>query len=545
MTPTHVPPARKESGRLRMVGAIRLSRHTDATTSPEVQAEFITQAGQRVGGEFVGWARDLDVSALKTTPWEREELSHWLERPDEWDVMIWQRMDRAVRSMADMADLGRYAKQHGKRLIFASGPGGDRLELDFSSPMSELIMLILAFAAQLEGQTIMERNQGAAAHLQSLGRWPGGVVPYGYKPGRRVFSDGNEGWWLFAHEDEEPTRSTADIRRRMAALAIAGRSYSEILRWLEEMGAITPKNHRALLANPPRALDPESTWQLTVVRDMLLSPTMRGHLVKKDGTVVRTADGSPVLQGEPLIDDNSWHALQEALKVLATGNKGPRRKDAHPLLGVLECGICERNLYINWYMERVGRGAEGRKTGTKKEVFRCNGKHHTDGVPAVSIGAKPVLDFVEEQFLAHMGPFRRTQIIRRPAVDHSGEIADLQADIEELSRRLASLRGAAADAVMSQLQARSDRMAELEAVPVQPAREEVVELDTTWADDWHATGGWGPARRQMLLSVGMRVRVWPPERWRPPAEERCTVEFGTHVDPKEDEMEDILYQESL
>lgn len=142
-----------------MVGAIRLSKHTDASTSPEVQEEMIVKTGERVGGTFVGWAKDTDVSALKTTPWEREELGVWLNDPGSWDVMIWQRMDRAVRSMADMADLGRYAKQRKKRLIFASGPGGDMLELDFASPMSELIMLILAFAAQLEGQTIMERNQ--------------------------------------------------------------------------------------------------------------------------------------------------------------------------------------------------------------------------------------------------------------------------------------------------------------------------------------------------------------------------------------------------
>ncbi|CAM5724201.1 Recombinase domain-containing protein OS=Streptomyces microflavus OX=1919 GN=Smic_81450 PE=4 SV=1 [Streptomyces microflavus] len=91
---------------LRIVGAVRISRYTDASTSPEVQEETVTATGARVGGEFVGWARDLDISALKTTPWEREELRHWLDRPDEWDVMIWQRMDRAVRSMADMADLG-------------------------------------------------------------------------------------------------------------------------------------------------------------------------------------------------------------------------------------------------------------------------------------------------------------------------------------------------------------------------------------------------------------------------------------------------------
>jgi DNA invertase Pin-like site-specific DNA recombinase len=499
-----------------------------------------------MGGEFIGWARDLDVSALKTTPWEREELSYWLDRPDEWDVMIWQRMDRAVRSMADMADLGRYAKKHGKRLVFASGPGGDKLELDFSSPMSELIMLILAFAAQLEGQTIMERNQGAAAHLQSMGRWPGGVVPYGYAPGRLMFPDGNEGWWLFEHVDkDEPAKSTADIRRGMVARAIAGKNYSDIMRWLEAMEAITPKNHRAALATPPRDADPESTWQLTVVRDMLLSPVMRGHLVKKDGTVVRNDEGAPVLQGEPLIDDDTWHQLQEALKRLTLDPRAPRRNDGHPLLGVLVCGVCGQNMYISWYTERKGgRGAKAKPTGVKKEIFRCIGKEHAKGVPALSIYAGPVLEYAETQFLAHMGPFRRTQVIRVAGVDNRAEIADLTADVAELSARLAQLRGPAADGVMTQLQARSDRLEQLQAEPVKPAREQIVELDTTWADDWNATRD-PLARRQMLHEAGARITVHPPERWRAPAEERLTFDIGTHVDPEQDALDDVVHQESL
>ncbi|MGW1549037.1 recombinase family protein [Streptomyces sp. NPDC002346] len=546
MTPSAPRREASTTSGLRIVGALRISRYTDASTSPEVQEEQVTFAGSRIGGTFVGWARDLDVSALKTTPWEREELSYWLDRPDEWDVMVWQRMDRAVRSMADMADLGRYAKKHGKRLVFASGPGGDKLELDFSSPMSELIMLILAFAAQLEGQTIMERNQGAAAHLQSMGRWPGGVVPYGYKPGRQMFPDGNEGWWLFEHTDAtDPTKSTADIRRGMVARAIAGRNYSEIMRWLQELSAITPKNHRALLATPPREIDPESEWQLTTVRDMLLSPVMRGHLVKKDGTVIRDDGGAPVLQGEPLIDDDTWHQLQDALKRLAQEPREPRRNDGHPLLGILVCGVCGANMYISWYTERRGgRGKKAVPTGVKKEIFRCLGKAHAKGEPTVNIYMEPVLAYAEEQFLAHMGPFRRTQVIRIAGVDNRAEIADLTADVEELSARLAQLRGPAADGVMAQLQARSDRLEQLQAEPVKPAREEVVELDTTWAEDWRATRD-PLVRRQMLHEAGATITVHPPARWRAPAEERLTFEIGTHVDPEQDALDDVAYQESL
>lgn len=373
--------------------------------------------------------------------------------------------------------------------------------------------------------------------MQSMGRWAGGVVPYGHAPGRMVFPDGNEGWWLFAHTDEDPVKSTADIRRSMVARAIAGRNYSEILRWLEEMGAITPKNHRAMLATPPREQDEESTWQLTVVRDMLLSPVMRGHIVKKDGTIVRDANGAPVLQGEPLIDDDTWHKLQDALKLLATGHTGPRRKDGHPLLGVLVCGICDQNMFVNWYREKKGAQA-----GVKKEVFRCFGKLHAKGVPALSIQAAGVLEYAETQFLAHMGPFRRTQVVRVPGVDHRAEIADLEADVEELAMRLGRLRGPAADVVMKQLQGRSDRLEELRATPVVPAREEAVKLDSTWADDWHAAAD-PLARREMLVEAGVRITVRPPERWRAPVEERLTFEVGTHVDPEQDALDDVVYQE--
>ncbi|WP_125212634.1 recombinase family protein [Streptomyces griseofuscus] len=320
---------------------MRLSKYTDASTSPEVQTEFIYEGSRAIGGEVVGWANDTDISALKTTPWEREQLRHWLDRPAEWDALIWQRMDRAVRSMADMADLGRYAKKHGKRLIFASGPGGGRLELDFSSPMSELIMLILAFAAQLEGQTIMERNRGAAAHLQALGRWAGGIIPYGTIPVRKTFSDGNEGWWLGRDVD-----LTWNYVTEMVDKALAGRGYSYIRDHLNEQRIITPKNHRARLATPPRKHDPESRWSDTTVRDILRSQVLRGYQTREDGSVVRDAEGNPVRAGEALVEDDVWFALQSKLDELSqTKSQATKRKDGHPLLGVLKCDECGANAY--------------------------------------------------------------------------------------------------------------------------------------------------------------------------------------------------------
>ncbi|MEU4170441.1 recombinase family protein [Streptomyces sp. NPDC026665] len=510
---------------LRVVGAIRLSRYNDASTSPEVQEEMITLAANRIGGTPIGWAKDIDVSALKTSPWEREQLLYWLERPEEWDVMIWQRMDRAVRSMADMANLGRFAKQHGKRLVFASGPGGDMLELDFGSAMSELIMLILAFAAQLEGQTIVERNQGAAARLQSLGRWAGGPVPYGFQPIRKTFPDGNEGWWLGEHEE------TADIRRSAIGRAIAGKSYSAITEWLNTSGSVTPANHRARLAK--RDEDPDSRWTTTTVRSMLLSELNRGHLVTREGTTVRNSDGSPVVQGVALITDETWRQLKAATEELAVAVlQGPRRRDAHELLGVLVCHACEANLHT---------GTRTQPDGTRSEIFRCNNERHAKATPKPAVTKATTLAWVHAEFVERFGFIRRTQIVRTPGVDHRAEIEELSDNLKELGDRLPKMRGAAADVVEGQMNGIATRMAELQLVPVEPPKVVEVELDTTWGDAFVAAGVEG--KRQIMLDMGVRVTVGPPTGWRRPVDERLSMSIERD-DPVRDMLDDVVYQES-
>ncbi|MGW5617533.1 recombinase family protein [Streptomyces sp. NPDC003877] len=510
----------------RVVGAIRLSRYNDSSTSPEVQEEMITLAAHRIGGALVGWAKDIDVSALKTSPWEREELLYWLERPDEWDVLIWQRMDRAVRSMADMANLGRFAKQHGKRLVFASGPGGDMLELDFGSAMSELIMLILAFAAQLEGQTIVERNQGAAARLQSLGRWAGGPVPYGFQPVRKTFPDGNEGWWLGEHKE------TADIRRAAIARTIARKSYASTTAWLNDSGAVTPANHRARLAG--RDEDPESRWTTTTVRSMLLSELNRGHLVTRDGTTVRNTDGSPVIQGDALVSDETYRELKEATKDLAVSVlQAPRRKDAHELLGILECHDCAANMHT---------GTRSMPDGTRAEVFRCNSDRHSKGTPKPTVTKATTLAWVHSEFIERFGFMRQTQVVRTPGVDHRAEIAELNENLAELGARLPQMRGAAADVVAGQMNGISERLADLEQRPVEPPRVQEIELDTTWGDAFTAASDEG--KRQIMLDMGVRVVVGPPTGWRRPVEERLTMDIN-RSDPEADALEDARQQAML
>lgn len=110
---------------VRALAAIRLSANHDHTTSPGRQRDANEAAADALGLNIVGWAEDLNVSASKVGPFDRPQLGDWLRRPHEFDAIVWWRLDRAVRSMADMAELARWAKQHRKRLIFAEGPAGE------------------------------------------------------------------------------------------------------------------------------------------------------------------------------------------------------------------------------------------------------------------------------------------------------------------------------------------------------------------------------------------------------------------------------------
>lgn len=174
------------TGTLRGVRAIRLSVLTDETTSPERQREADDIAAAALGidfgeGDALREAVDLDVSASKTGPFDRPQLGRWLSNPDSFDALVWWRFDRAIRSMAHMHTLAEWARKHRKVLVFAEGIGGGRLVFDFRNPMdpmAELQMLMLAFAAQVESQSISDRVTGAMAALRKMPlRWRGGGRP--------------------------------------------------------------------------------------------------------------------------------------------------------------------------------------------------------------------------------------------------------------------------------------------------------------------------------------------------------------------------------
>jgi DNA invertase Pin-like site-specific DNA recombinase len=515
----------------RVLGARRLSRVRDNSTSFERQGLAIVGVTESIGGTLLPeFADDPDVSAAKVAPQDRPGLGPWLGRPDEYDVIAWWRLDRAVRSMRDMSWLGGWARDHGKRLIFAEGPGGGKLELDMTSPVSELLMMVFAFAAQMEVLAIQERTAGSSEYLRSVGRWGGGRVPFGRQPVPHPTE--KDGWWLGRHDD------TADIITEMVRLVLDGKSYHTVSAWLNHKHpGVTPANHRQMMATPPRDIDPALRWNPGMVSAILRQPILRGWSTS-GGKAVRDETGEPVLVGTPLVDDDQWRALQAEMASRETEERN--KSDAHPLLGVLFCGSCGGKLYQGWL-------SPGPNRKVAKRQYRCAAKAHgrVCAKPAY-VTAEPVDEFVEERFLSHYGRARLVEVITIPGVDHRAEISELRADIESLAAQLAGLRGAAADAVGRQIQGRSDKLERLEREPVVPARTETVPTGETYGDAWRRMTAAGDidGRRSMLVDLGVRVTVG--ETYRGSRDVRGRLRFDVetpgHVDLYENAMEDARRQ---
>jgi len=522
---------------VRVLGARRLSRVKDNSTSFERQELAITTVAGEIGGRVVGWADDPDVSAEKVAPADRPGLGPWLLRPNEYDAIAWWRQDRAVRSMQDMAWLAAWARKHKKRLIFAEGPGGGRLELDMASPISELILMIFAFAAQMEVQAIKERTEGSTQYLRSVGRWGGGRVPFGRKP--VPHPEENEGYWLGRHDE------TAEIVEDMIGLALAGQSYHAIAAWLNTTHpGKTPANHRReLKAQKMRALDPDSEpaivdtkakWNPGMVSAFLRQQSLRGYKVVGN-EVVRDEVGEPILCGDPLISDDDWRRLQ-ALMDAREQTPSANRSNLHPLLGVLHGGTCGGRLYQGWLAPGPNRKVAIRQ-------YRCAAKAHGKacGHPEYVV-AEPVDRYVEEEFLKRFGSFEVIEQVEFPGVDHTAEIEELKATVADLSARIATLRGPAADALMGQLQGRSDRLERLQAQPVIPARVEQVSTGKSYAEVWEASNQ--QERLKMLLAAGVKVYVGQTTRGARDVTKRLSFTVGQHDDPMAAAQEAIDAEES-
>ncbi|WP_410591062.1 recombinase family protein [Amycolatopsis sp. lyj-23] len=450
---------------LRVLGAIRLSRNTDESTSPKRQTERIDWWTAGHDCELVHIAEDLDVSG-KVSPFDRDGLGEWLkdENAHKWDVLVAWKLDRISRSAEDTLKLLKWCEEHGKRIVCVDDG------LDTETKMGRVWIQLAAIFAEVERSFIEERTQASRDELRQQGRWAGGTPPYGYTKEKR--EDG--GWYLV----EDPER--AAIVRKMARMIIdtAGQeneeSYRSVAKWLNDEEVPTPR------ASNKRG------WSNTRVKLILENPTIRWGKAVHKGQIIEH-----VKYAEPLLSTADAFRLDTAMSARAKAPRG--RAPKAMLTGVVWCA-CGEKMYRS-------------SKQTKVLEYRCSGRfNHRTGCTMKNVKAAEVETFVETEFLNLVGTLPLMERIEHPASDNTVELETVKVRIAKLAAMFTS--GALDEEdenFTASLHALKKRRKELAARPNIPAWVEHRPTNVHYLDIWQE--GDDAARRSALLGHSAKVIV--------------------------------------
>lgn len=477
---------------------MRLSRTTDATTSPERQVAACQDLCAARGYEVVGIAEDLDVSAGKTTPFDRPQLGKWLRDPSRYDVIVFFRVDRIVRRLFDLADLIRWSRQHAVTLVSAT-----ESHFDLSTDFGDIIALLVAKVAEMELEAISERNASAFKHNFNLGKWRGGQPPWGYLP------DKSSGEWRLVQDPEQ-----VGVIHEVVERVLKGEPLRAISHDLTERRILTPRdrfaqsrgrevrNYEYHSAPLKRALTSHTLLGYAVAREQLTDAQGRpqrddkGRKLFGADVIVRGDDGSPIVRAEPIITREIFDRL--AVELAGRENrKEPTKRSSGLLLRVLYCGVCGRPAY------RL-KGGTGRKPR-----YRCGSSQYKDQCPNRTVDLEWAEAEVERRILKNFGPLERKTRVWFGGNDHTDELAEVNETLADLADQLgtgAFKRGTPQrERLDKRIAALSARQAELSSTPTQPAGwlyEGTGELFSEWWEDQDTE-----ARNIWLRSMDFRF-VW-------------------------------------
>jgi DNA invertase Pin-like site-specific DNA recombinase len=467
---------------LRYLSVVRLSAFAMSSTSPDRQRDHcLTAIGLRDGVD-VGVAEDLDVSATKFSPFKRPQLGPWLTDPekiDQWDVLVFWRLDRVVRSLRDLVDLIDWCDKHGKLLVSAT-ESIDMTDRVFGRAMIQLIAVV----AEIEANTIRLRVEDAQSKLRTMDRWITGIPTLGFKT---VPHPSGSGFGL-AHDPEGQ-----QLLHEMAGKLIDGWSLTSVAQWCNETGQLSSRD----LAR--KAKDREAQggpWMAGSVRRIFSNPATQGWKTEHDPKkqyrprkLILDAEGQPIRMAPPSFDDATWEQIQAA--VAARTASGKRRTHSpNPMLGVGVCGVCGATL------AQQNSSSRPDKAGNRKvyRTYRCG--RTPKSCVGLSFNADELDARMESTFLSWHGFKNVRERVFVPGTDNRAGIEQTRASLARI--RAESDQGLVTDddEYLARLTALTVQLRAMEADPYRPSRWEYRETGETYGEAWAKAD---PARRRELM----------------------------------------------
>ncbi|WEV33460.1 recombinase family protein [Mycolicibacterium fortuitum] len=454
---------------LRVLGAVRLSKLTDESTSPVRQRERIEWWAQgHQPATVVSISEDLDTSGA-VDPFKRASLGKWLTDtpPEPWDVLVAWKLDRISRSSMDTETLLRWCLDRGKRIVCVDDG------IDTDTQMGQVWVKLASIFAEVERNAIKERTTQARKKLRSESRWGGETVHYGLKPEQIP-----TGGYRLVHDDE-----AVAVIRRIVADVMRGDSVQSIADRLTAEGVPSSRDRQRQLQGREMT---GAAWSTTTLHRLLESKTLLGYTVHQ-------GDADPeVMKSEPILTASEFRSLQAVLEQRKRPKTTNRTSNASPLLGVAFCLDCGVTLHQKSQLAK----------GKRYRYYYCPSKpQHGNKIPGEWLE-----QVLEEAFLHELGDAEVHEPVLVPASDHTDELESARMQLETVASAMRKATSQTVLEVLAEQVAELDaRIAELETLPVQPARTEHIPTGRTYAEDWKKSDT--DARRRLLLDSGIRYEV--------------------------------------
>jgi site-specific DNA recombinase len=283
--------------------------------------------------------------------WQRPQMTALRQaiRAGEIDAVVFYSVDRYARDpLFHMLGLAE-ARQYGVSFHIVTE------DLDLSDDDDVLMFFIKGHSAKREWKDLRERSiRGRRARAQSGKRIPGVHPPYGYQ-----WADTDLNGNPAVHERLLVDPVTTPTVQWMFDRYAAGWSIRGIVRGLAEQEIPSPRKRphwtpatvKQLLGNPLYRGEAYSyAWKQAPPKN---PNTKRGHSYRDLANAIKLPDGT----APAIVDDATWHAVQERLKV-AKRQSRPMAKNREVALlrgGFAKCGYCGCSVIPNkssgghWY----------------------------------------------------------------------------------------------------------------------------------------------------------------------------------------------------
>lgn len=240
-------------------------------------------------------------------------------KANKFDCVLVYRIDRIGRDAGDTLQLVKELKKSNVEIKSTTENTEDKL-----------VLTIFAGIAEKERETIMQRTTLGINRAAALGKWTGGVTPFGY------CKDDAKHLKVYDEKVILGLYSEADIIKRIFHMVADQKMTCEkVAQALNDEGIPTRS-----IKNDHLKRKKAKYWIGAAVRQLIKREVYKGKF--EFGKNSKDKDRKIPIEVAPIVDENTWNKAQEVLsenRIFSPRNT----KREYLLTGKIKCSLCERN----------------------------------------------------------------------------------------------------------------------------------------------------------------------------------------------------------